>query len=79
MANSTWLGCLLYGASALPVVNEGLGWEVSEMLLLGDGYKLTIMLLLLEMGPFGGLSQLLPSGSTFPFGAIGKVQGGRGR
>lgn len=64
---------------ALPVVDEGLAWEVSEMLLLGDSYELTLMSLLLKMGPFGGLSQLVPLRSAFPLGVIGKGQGGRGR
>lgn len=66
-------------ALALAVVNEGLGWEVSEMLVLGNGYELTIKFLLVEMGPLGSLSQLVPTRSTSPLGVIGKGQGGGGR
>ena len=55
MDTSTRLGCFPYGASASPVIDEELEWESSERLLLGDGYELTIMPLLLEVEPFGTL------------------------
>lgn len=70
MNNSTCLGCFPYGPSASPVINE-LECKSSEVLLLGDGYGVVIMSLLLEVEPLEDLSLLVSLRSTSSLGVIG--------
>lgn len=51
--------------------NEELEWKRSEVLLLGDGYEVAIMSLLLEVEPLEDLSLLVSLRSTSPLGVIG--------